>query len=75
MAAKGSSTVDDEETDSYRYDADRWSVCSPDDMQRLGLKEGDAVDIVSAHGVMQAAGATLDLLAGNVLAYYPEAAA
>ena len=64
-----------EETDSYRYGADRWSLLlSPDDMRRMGLENGDKVDVSSARGVMRCLSVqAFDLPAGNVMAYYPEA--
>lgn len=64
-----------EETDSYRYGADRWSVLvSTDDMQSLGLTEGSRVDLVSPHGAMRGLRVQpFDLPPGNLLAYYPEA--
>ncbi len=64
-----------EETDSYRYGADRWSVLlSTDDLDRWGLKAGDLVDIRSRQGEMLALKAQpFDLPPGNVMAYYPEA--
>ncbi|MEM8941363.1 MAG: FdhF/YdeP family oxidoreductase [Pseudomonadota bacterium] len=64
-----------EETDSYRYGADRWSVLlSPDNMQGMGLANGDLVDVRSAHGQMRRLRAqAFDLPPGNALAYYPEA--
>ncbi|MFT4767952.1 MAG: molybdopterin-dependent oxidoreductase alpha subunit [Glaciecola sp.] len=64
-----------EETDSYRYNAPRWSVLlSPDDMRTMNLAEGDRVDVVSAQGSMRGLKIQpFDLPPGNVLAYYPEA--
>jgi len=64
-----------EETDSYRYGADRWSVLvSPDDLQELGLAAGDLVDLRSAHGEMLGLKIQpFDLPPGNLMAYYPEA--
>jgi molybdopterin-dependent oxidoreductase alpha subunit len=64
-----------EETDSYRYNADRWSVLvSPDDLQRLGLLAGERVDIHSADGEMRGLKIQpFDLPPGNLMAYYPEA--
>ena len=64
-----------EEVDTYRGTQTRWTLLmNQGDMERLGLKEGDAVDVTSAHGEMK--GLTLkcfDVAAGSVLAYYPEA--
>lgn len=64
-----------EETDSYRYDADRWSVMvSADDLRALNISAGDRVDLVSAHGAMRGLIALpFDLSRGSLLAYYPEA--
>ncbi|MEM1403699.1 MAG: FdhF/YdeP family oxidoreductase [Pseudomonadota bacterium] len=64
-----------EETDSYRYGADRWSVLvSTDDLDRLGLKAGDRVDLRSTQGEMKALKIQpFDLPPGNLMAYYPEA--
>jgi anaerobic selenocysteine-containing dehydrogenase len=64
-----------EETDSYRYNADRWSVLvSPEDLQRLGLLAGQRVDIHSADGEMRGLKVhPFDLPPGNLMAYYPEA--
>lgn len=64
-----------EETDSYRYDADRWSVLvSPDDLPRLGLRAGDRVTLRSASGEMRGLRVQpFDLPPGNLMAYYPEA--
>jgi molybdopterin-dependent oxidoreductase alpha subunit len=64
-----------EETDSYRYGADRWSVLvSPDDLARLDLAKGDLVDLRSAQGEMLALKVQpFDLPPGNLMAYYPEA--
>ncbi|MFK7830674.1 MAG: FdhF/YdeP family oxidoreductase [Congregibacter sp.] len=64
-----------EETDSYRNKAPRWSVLvSPDDMQALGLAEGDHADLFSSQGEMrELVVLPFDLPPGNILAYYPEA--
>lgn len=64
-----------EETDSYRYDAHRWSVLMcPDDMRTMGVRDGDLVDVTSRQGTMLALTArSFDVPPGNVLAYYPEA--
>lgn len=64
-----------EEKDSYRGTDNRWVLMlNAKDIEGLGLKAGDAVDVESAHGCMQG----LKLVAfnvpiGNVVAYYPEA--
>ena len=64
-----------EETDSYRYQASRWSVLmSEKDMARIDVKNGEPVNIFSAHGEMHKVKVQLfDLAEGSVLAYYPEA--
>ncbi|WP_439106850.1 FdhF/YdeP family oxidoreductase [Congregibacter sp.] len=64
-----------EETDSYRYGADRRSVLvSPDDLAALKLSAGDRVDVLSAHGEMLGLSAQpFNLPMGSLLAYYPEA--
>ncbi|MEQ8262789.1 FdhF/YdeP family oxidoreductase [Pseudohaliea sp.] len=64
-----------EETDSYRYDAERRAVLlCPDDMHALGLEAGSLVDIRSRDGIMRnAVVRPFDLPPGNALAYYPEA--
>lgn len=64
-----------EETDSYRFNAGRNTVfLSHEDMQVLGVTNGDVVNVVSAQGAMN--GVTVqrfDLPKGSVMAYYPEA--
>lgn len=64
-----------EETDSYRYGASRRTILmAKADMQRLGIKTGDAIEVVSASGTMTDVTAQMfDLPSGNLLAYYPEA--
>jgi molybdopterin-dependent oxidoreductase alpha subunit len=64
-----------EETDSYRYGADRWTVLvSAVDLEELEVKAGDRVDVVSAHGEMRGLNVQpFDLPSGSLLAYYPEA--
>ncbi|GAB5413020.1 MAG: FdhF/YdeP family oxidoreductase [Congregibacter sp.] len=64
-----------EETDSYRYNAHRWSVLmNIDDMRSLGVADGDLVDVMSQRGEMRGLTArTFALPSGNVMAYYPEA--
>lgn len=64
-----------EETDSYRFNAGRHSVFLADeDMQDLGVRNGDVVDVVSSQGKMKNVTVQrFDLPKGNVMAYYPEA--
>ena len=64
-----------EETDSYRYDAERRAVLlCPDDMRALGLEPGSRVDVRSRDGILRdAVVRPFDLPPGNALAYYPEA--
>ncbi len=68
-------TIIYERTDSYRDDADRWTVMlSPADIAAHGLIEGGTATLVSAQGRME--GVTIkafDLAKGSVMAYYPEA--
>lgn len=64
-----------EEQDTYRgTEHRRCLLLNPADIELLGLKEGDTVDVSSPHGTLQ--GLTLKAFAvkqGNLLAYYPEA--
>ncbi len=64
-----------ERTDSYRDNADRWTVLMADeDIVAQGLSDGGTVDLVSANGRME--GVTIkafNLSRGSVMAYYPEA--
>ncbi len=64
-----------EESDSYRGTRQRWVLMMGEaDRERLGVKAGDRVNLVSAHGEM--AGLSVhpfDLPAGNLMVYYPEA--
>ena len=64
-----------EEKDSYRGTDTRWSVLmNKEDIAALGIDEGNAVKIKSAHGEMQNVKVfAFDLPRGNVMAYYPEA--
>ncbi|MFK8042694.1 FdhF/YdeP family oxidoreductase [Congregibacter sp.] len=64
-----------EETDSYRYGADRWTVLlSAHDFEKMQLAEGERVDLLSEHGQMLGLKVQpFDLPAGSILAYYPEA--
>jgi molybdopterin-dependent oxidoreductase alpha subunit len=68
-------TIIYERTDSYRGNADRWTVMlSPQDIAAHGLTDGGTATLVSEHGRM--AGVTIksfDLARGSVMAYYPEA--
>ncbi|MEM9533588.1 MAG: FdhF/YdeP family oxidoreductase [Pseudomonadota bacterium] len=64
-----------EQNDTYRSTPHRWSVLmSPEDMAERRLKAGDRVDLVSEFGQMPGVSVyPLELPAGNLLAYYPEA--
>jgi len=64
-----------EEKDSYRGTNNRWTVMmNSDDMARLGVAEGDMVDLMSDHGEMKAVYVHgFDLPKGSLMAYYPEA--
>jgi molybdopterin-dependent oxidoreductase alpha subunit len=68
-------TIIYERTDSYRGNADRWTVMlNPDDMAKHRLVEGGKATLVSAQGRME--GVTVkpfDVARGSVMAYYPEA--
>lgn len=68
-------TIIYERTDSYRGNADRWTVMlHPDDIAKHGLIEGGKATLASANGRME--GVTIkafDLARGSVMAYYPEA--
>lgn len=68
-------TIIYERTDSYRGNADRWTVMlSEADIAAHGLTEGGTATLVSKHGRME--GVTIkgfDLAKGSVMAYYPEA--
>lgn len=68
-------TIIYERTDSYRGNADRWTVMlSPDDIAAHALSDGGTATLVSAQGRME--GVTIkafDLARGSVMAYYPEA--
>jgi molybdopterin-dependent oxidoreductase alpha subunit len=68
-------TIIYERTDSYRGNADRWTVMlNPADIAAHGLAEGGKATLVSARGRME--GVTIkafDLARGSVMAYYPEA--
>lgn len=64
-----------EERDSYRGVEDRWTVLmNRDDMAAMRIGDGDRVDLVSAHGRMEAVQVRgFDVPRGDALAYYPEA--
>ncbi len=64
-----------ENEDSYRGSKSRWSIfMNRLDMQALGVKRGDAVDLISDVGRMSAVQVVpFDLPPGNTLAYFPEA--
>ncbi len=64
-----------EELDSYRYQAPRDALLiSEKDIKRLGLRDGQRVDVESASGIFKGMQVkAFDLPPGNVMAYYPEA--
>lgn len=64
-----------EEHDSYRNNAARDSLLiSEQSALDLGFKEGERVNVISAHGEMRGLALVyFDVPEGNVLAYYPEA--
>lgn len=64
-----------EERDSYRGTQSRWSVLmNPQDIERLGIAEGQTVTLTSDNGRMAGLTAVgFDVPVGNMLAYYPEA--
>ena len=64
-----------EEKDSYRGTKSRWTVMmNAADMENLGVKDGESVNMVSDQGKMKALTVhTYDLPKGAVMAYYPEA--
>ena len=64
-----------EEQDSYRGTDSRWCLfMNREDMDTLGLCEGQLVDVLSAHGKMEKLSIkSFDIARGSVLAYYPEA--
>jgi molybdopterin-dependent oxidoreductase alpha subunit len=68
-------TIIYERTDSYRCNADRWTVMmAAEDIVAHGLTEDGNATLVSAYGRME--GVTVkafDLARGSVMAYYPEA--
>lgn len=64
-----------EENDSYRSVEDRWTVLmNRDDMQALGVQEGDKATVRSDCGEMVGLSVKcFDLPPGNLMTYYPEA--
>ncbi len=68
-------TIIYERTDSYRADADRWSVMMhPDDIAAHGLVDGGRATLTSAHGRMENVMVrAFDIARGAVMAYFPEA--
>lgn len=64
-----------EEKDSYRYNAPRNAILiSPDDLQQLGIKQGDKITVISKTGRYENGVAwRFDMPQGNLMAYYPEA--
>jgi molybdopterin-dependent oxidoreductase alpha subunit len=68
-------TIIYERTDSYRDDADRWTVMlNETDISAHGLVDGDKATLESEQGRME--GVTVrafDIARGSVMAYYPEA--
>lgn len=67
-------TVVYEEEDLYRGNRRRDVVMmAADDAQRLGVMEGDPVEVATAAGVMRVVVAIAPIRAGNLAMYYPEA--
>ena len=67
------SVVYDEE-DLYRGNLRRDVVMlSAEDAAHLGVAEGDPIEVRSSTGVMRVHAAIVDIRAGNVAMYYPEA--
>ena len=64
-----------EERDSYRGTDTRWAVLmNLSDLEELGCKPGDTLDVESPLGAMRDVTAyDFDVPRGNLLAYYPEA--
>ncbi len=64
-----------EEKDSYRGTASRWTILlNKDDIKKLGLENGQTVNIRSVHGEMKAVNVhAFDMPDGCAMAYYPEA--
>ncbi|HEX2584389.1 MAG TPA: FdhF/YdeP family oxidoreductase, partial [Steroidobacteraceae bacterium] len=68
-------TIVYERTDSYRDDADRWTVMmNKDDMKELGLSNDGKASLESAHGrMLDVTVREFNLARGSVMAYFPEA--
>lgn len=67
-------TVVYEEEDLYRGNAHRRVVMmAPDDVQRLGLREGDRVVVATPTGRLAVEVSLADIRPGNIAMYYPEA--
>jgi anaerobic selenocysteine-containing dehydrogenase len=67
-------TVVYEEEDLYRGNTRRDVVMmSQEDADRLGLSEGDSVTVDTECGSMKVHTAIVDIRAGNLAMYYPEA--
>ncbi len=67
-------TVVYEEEDLYRGNKRRDVVMmAADDTRRLGFAEGDRVNVASETGSMEVSIAIVEIRAGNVAMYYPEA--
>ena len=67
-------TVVYDEEDLYRGNRRRDVVMmAAADAHRLGLAEGDAVSVVTATGSLHVRVAIIDIRAGNLAMYYPEA--
>jgi len=64
-----------EEKDSYRGVKSRWTVLvNLSDIESLGIKKGDKVNLRSDYGEMRAVEVVpFDIPSGNLMAYYPEA--
>jgi anaerobic selenocysteine-containing dehydrogenase len=67
-------TVVYEEEDLYRGNERRDVVMmAAEDAARLGVREGDRVTVTTAVGAMEASAAIVDIRAGSIAMYYPEA--
>jgi molybdopterin-dependent oxidoreductase alpha subunit len=68
-------TIIYERTDTYRGNADRWTVMlNPADIAAHGLTDGGTATLVSAQGRMERVTVkAFDIHPGSVMAYYPEA--
>jgi anaerobic selenocysteine-containing dehydrogenase len=63
-----------DEEDLYRGTTRRDVIMmAAEDVARLGLNEGDTVTVRSATGSLDVVVAEVDIRAGNVAMYYPEA--